>query len=90
MILLETIRTIFKDELAARKAAFKEVINSNMKSTNERLDKLSTEMAQDPRSILMENTQDQLDDKLKTIETDIKNSGSRVKELSKKLESALI
>ena len=45
-ILLETIRTIVKNELAAYEAAIKELINSNVKSINERLDKLSTEMAE--------------------------------------------
>ena len=55
-ILLETIRTIVKGELAAHEAAIKELINSNMKSTNEQLDKLSTEMAELTKSL--EHTQD--------------------------------
>ena len=77
-ILLETIRTIVKeDELAANEAAIKEHINSNMKSTNERLHKLFTEMTELTKSL--EHTQDQLDDKLKTIKIDIENLGSAVK-----------
>ena len=44
-ILLEAIRTIAKDELSAHEAAIKQIINSNMKPVNEKLDKLSTEKA---------------------------------------------
>ena len=33
-ILLETIRTMVKNELAAHEAAIKELINSNMESAN--------------------------------------------------------
>ena len=83
-ILLETIRTIVKDEASAHKAAIKEIINSKMKSTNGRLDKLSTEMAELTKSL--EHTQDQLDDKLKTIKTNIKNLDSAVKEIEQKIE----
>ena len=36
-----------------------------MKSTNERLDKLSTEMAE--LTTILEHTQDQLEDEMKTI-----------------------
>ena len=59
-----------------------------MKSTHERLDKLSTEMAELTKSL--EHTQDQLDDKLKTIKTDIKNLEAQSKKLSKKLKNTLI
>ena len=59
-ILLETIRAIVKDELAAHEAAIKELINSNMKPTNERLEKLSTEMTLLTK--ILEHTQDQLDE----------------------------
>ena len=83
-ILLETIRTIVKNELAAHEAAIKELINSNVKSTNERLDKLSTEMAELTKSL--EHTQDQLDDELKTIKTDIIDLDSAVKEIEQKIE----
>ena len=81
-IILETLRTIAKDELSAHEAAIKKLINSNMKTTNEQLDKLSTEMAELTKSL--ERTQDQLDDELKTIKTDIKNLDSAVKEIEKK------
>ena len=64
-ILFETSRTIVKDKLSAHEAATEEILNSNMKSTNERLEKLSTEMAELTKSL--EHTQDQLDDQLKTI-----------------------
>ena len=56
-IFLETIRTIVKDELAAHEAAIKKLINSNMKSANEWLDKLSTEVAELTKSL--EHIQDQ-------------------------------
>ena len=81
-IILETLRTIAKDELSAHEAAIKKLINSNMKTTNEQLDKLSTEMAELTKSL--EHTQDQLNDELKTIKIDIKNLDSAVKEIEKK------
>ena len=56
-IFLETIRTIVKDELAAHEAAIKKLINSNMKSANEWLDKLSREVAELNKSL--EHIQDQ-------------------------------
>ena len=37
----------------------------------------------------LEHTQDQLDDKLKTIKTDIKNLEAQSKKLSKKLKNTL-
>ena len=83
-ILLETIRTIVKNELAAHEVGIKELINSNMKSTNKRLDKLSTEMSELTKSL--EHTQDQLHDELKTIKTDIKDLDSAVKEIEQKIE----
>ena len=58
-ILLETIRTIVKDELSAHEAAIKEIVNSNLKSTSKRLGKLSTEMKELTKSL--EHTHDQLD-----------------------------
>ena len=45
-ILLQIIREIVKDELAAHEATIKELKNSSMKSTNERLDRLSKEIRQ--------------------------------------------
>ena len=48
---METIRTIVKDEVSAHEVTIKEIINSNMKSTNERLDKFSTEMAELSKSL---------------------------------------
>ena len=83
-IVLETIRTTVKYELAACEAAIKELINSNMKLTNERLGKLSTEMAELTKSL--EHTQDQLDEELKTVKTDIKDLDSAVKEIEKNIE----
>ena len=86
-ILLETIKTIVKDKLTADKAIIKKLINSNMKSTNERLDKLSTEMTELTKSL--KHSQDQLDDELKTdidIKTDIKNLDSAIKEIEQKIE----
>ena len=68
----------------SHEAATEEILNSNMKSTNERLDKLSTEMAELTKNL--EHTQDQLDDQLKTIKTDITNLDSAVKEIEHKFE----
>ena len=83
-ILQETIRTIFKDELSAEEVVVKEIKNTNMKSTNEQLDKLFTEMAEMTES--PEHTQDQLDDELRTVKTDIKNLDSAVKKVEQKIE----
>ena len=55
-----------------------------MKSTNEQLDKLSTEMAELTKCL--EHTQDQLDSKLKIIKTEIKDLNSAVKEIQQKME----
>ena len=63
-ILLENIRTIVRDKLSGHETAIKEIINSNMKSKIERLDKLSTEKVELTKSL--EHIQDQLDYKLKT------------------------
>ena len=57
-ILPETIKTN-KDELFAHKVDTKEVINSIMKSANERLDNLSEKIAELTKSL--EHTQDQLE-----------------------------
>ena len=46
-----------------------------MKSTNERLDKLSTEMAELTKSL--EDQLDQLDDEMRTIKTAIKSFRQR-------------
>ena len=70
--------------MSAHEASIKKLINSNMKTTTEQLDKLSTEMAELTKSL--EHTQDQLDDELKTIKIDIKNLDSAVKEIEKKIE----
>ena len=42
--LLETIRKIVKDELASHQLAIKEIINDNIKVTNDRLDKISQDV----------------------------------------------
>ena len=55
-----------------------------MKLTNERLDKLFTEMTELTKSL--EHTQHQLEEELKTIKTDIKNLGCPVKEIEEKTE----
>ena len=80
---LEIVKSIVKDELSAHEYAIKD-INSNMKSTNEQLDKLSIEMAELTKSL--EHTQNQLDNKLKTVKIDIKNLDSTVKEIEQKFE----
>ena len=55
-----------------------------MKPTNERLEKLSTEMTLLTK--ILEHTQDQLDEELKTIKTFIKNLDIAVKEIEQKIE----
>ena len=77
-ILLETIRTIIKNQLATHKAAVKELIYLNMKSTNERLRKLSTEMAGLNKSL--EHTRDQLDDKQKDLDNAVQETAQKIEE----------
>ena len=83
-ILLEIFRKIVKDELSTYEAAIEEIINSNVKSTNERSDKLSAKMAELTK--ILDHTQDQLDDELKIVKTDIKNLDTAVKEIEQKIE----
>ena len=42
--LLETIKKIVKDELASHQLAIKEMINDNVKVTNDRLDRISQDV----------------------------------------------
>ena len=42
--LLEAIRKIVKDELASHQLAIKEMINDNIKVTNDRLDRISQDV----------------------------------------------
>ena len=42
--LLETIRKIVKDELASHQLAIKEMINDNIKVTNDHLDRISQDV----------------------------------------------
>ena len=42
--LIETIRKLVKDELASHQLAIKEMINDNIKVTNDRLDRISQDV----------------------------------------------
>ena len=59
------IQQIVKDQLAAHEKTIKDLINSNMKATNERLDKIATEMGELSKSL--EFTQSQIDEELENV-----------------------
>ena len=49
--LSDIIRQIVKEELAAHEKTIKALINSNLKATNEHLDKIATEMGELSKSL---------------------------------------
>ena len=59
------IQQIVKDQLVAHEKTIKDLINSNMKATNERLDKIATEMGELSKSL--EFTQSQIDEELENV-----------------------
>ena len=50
-LLSDIVRQIVKEELAAHEKTIKVLINSNLKATNERLDKIATEMGELSKSL---------------------------------------
>ena len=72
---------IVKEELAAHEKNNKALINSNLKATNERLDKIAMEM--DELSKSLEFTQSQLDEKLGSIKKDITKLDNNIKSTEK-------
>ena len=69
--LLETIRKIVKDELASHQLAIKEMINDNIKVTNDRLDRISQDVTHLKQSL--EFTQEQMKEEINKIKKDLKD-----------------
>ena len=63
------IGNVIKEELQAREAVLQEIVSSNLKVTNERLEKLSGEVSDITRNL--EFTQKQLEDETKVIKKNI-------------------
>ena len=81
--LSDIIRQIVKEELAAHEKTIKALINSNLQATNERLDKIATEMGELSKSL--EFTQSQLDEELGNVKKDITKLENNIKSTEKDL-----
>ena len=68
-----------KKELAAQEVAIRELIDFSLNITNECLDKISSEMAELTRSL--EHIQNQSDNELKAVKSNINQLNDYVKEL---------
>ena len=77
------IMNIVKEELQATKVVLQEIVSSNLKITNERLEKLSGEISDIKESL--EFTQKQLEDKTKVIKEDIEILQKNLNEIEKDL-----
>ena len=84
--LSDMIRQIVKEELAAHEKIIKVLINSNLKATNERLDKIAAEMGELSKSL--EFTQSQLDEELGNVKKDITKLENSAKSIEKDLLDA--
>ena len=81
--LSDIIRQIVKEELTAHEKTIKALMNSNLKATNERLDKIATEMGELSKSL--EFTQSQLDEELGNVKKDITKLENNIKSIEKDL-----
>ena len=81
--LSDIIWQIVKEELAAHEKAIKALINSNLQATNERLDKIATEMGKLSKSL--EFIQSQLDEELGSIKKEITKIENNIKSIEKDL-----
>ena len=77
------IMNIVKEELQATKVVLQEIVSSNLKITNERLEKLFGEISDIKESL--EFTQKQLEDKTKVIKEDIEILQKNLNEIEKDL-----
>ena len=77
------IRQIIKEELAAHEQIIKALTNSNMKATNERLDKKATKLGELSKSL--EFTQSRLDEELANVKKDITKLENNIKSIEKDL-----
>ena len=75
------IQQIVKGELAAHEKTIKALINSNLKATNERLDKIPTKMGKLSKSL--EFMQSQLDEELGNVKKDITKLENNIKSIEK-------
>ena len=75
----DIIWQIVKEELAAHEKNIKALINSNLQTTNERLDKIATEMGELSKSL--EFMQSQLDGELGSVKKDITKLENQIKSI---------
>ena len=81
--LAHIIRNIVKEELQEHKVVYQEIVSSNFKVTNERLEKLSEEVSKIKENL--EFTQKQLEDETKAIKKDIETLKKSLNEIEKDL-----
>ena len=81
--LLETIPKIVKDELASHELAIKEMINDNIKITNDRLDRISQDVTHLKQSL--EFTQEQMKEEINKIKKDLKDLDKNINEVQQDL-----
>ena len=81
--LIETIRKIVKDELASHQLAIKEMINDNIKVTNDRLDRISQDVTDLKRSLGFK--QEQLKEEINKIKKDLKDLDKNINEVQQDL-----
>ena len=84
--LFDIIRNIVREEFKIHESNIKELINSNVNKTTERLDKLSAEIVDLTASL--EFTQKKIDEELFQVKKEIKNLKTEVKAIEDDLLNA--
>ena len=81
--LLEAIGKIVKDELASHQLAIKEMLNDNIKVTNDHLDRILQDVTDLKQSL--EFTQEQMNEEINKIKKDLKDLDKKVHEVQQDL-----
>ena len=81
--LLETIQKIVKDELASHQMVIKEMINDNIKVTNDCLDRILQDVTDLKQSL--EFTQEQMKEEINKIKKDLKDLDKNINEVQQDL-----
>ena len=81
--LLEIIQKIVNDELASHQMVIKEMINDNIKVTNDRLDRILQDVTDLKQSL--EFTQEQMKEEIKKIKKDLKDFDKNINEVQQDL-----
>ena len=81
--LVNTIRRVFKEEFEVHENKINDIIKTNMKAVNARLNKISEEVDEITKSL--EFTQKKFDEELAIVKNNIKKVKSDVKEITEDL-----